>query len=232
MLKSMDIQGQERLWRSKVLVIGVGGLGCAASQYLAASGLGFITLVDDDVVDKTNLQRQILHTEATVGINKCLSAKAHLNQINSEITINTIEKRLTNRELQTAIQQHDIVIDCCDNLETREQINAYCYALQTPLVSGAAIRMEGQVTVFDMAPTSPCYQCFSQHFGEQQLTCLEAGVLSPLVGMIGSIQAIEAIKVIASIGKPLSGKLLLVDALTMDVQTFKLAKIAKCKVCG
>ena len=232
MLKAMDIDGQEKLWNSKVIIIGVGGLGCAVAQYLTCSGVGEITLVDDDHVDSSNLQRQVLHGEANIGQAKCLSAKQSLTALNSEVTINTIETRLASARLSEAISQHDLVIDCCDNLSTRNEINQYCFAHQTPLVSGAAIRMEGQVAVFDMKPESACYHCLSQHFGEQQLTCVEAGVLSPLVGMVGSIQAIEAIKVLASLGKPLFGKLLLVDALAMDTQTFNIVKATNCSICG
>lgn len=232
MLKSMDIDGQEKLWNSKVLILGIGGLGCAVSQYLTAAGVGEITLVDDDKVDKTNLQRQVLHEELDVGTNKCLSAKQSLSKLNSEILINTIEERLTGESLSQAIAHHDLVIDCCDNLTTRNEINHYCFLHKTPLVSGAAIRMEGQVAVFDMQPQSPCYHCFSQSFGEQSLTCVEAGVLSPLVGMIGSMQAIEAIKLLAAIGQPLIGKLLMVDAFSMEIQTFNLPKVSHCSVCG
>ncbi|WP_448210966.1 molybdopterin-synthase adenylyltransferase MoeB [Colwellia sp. MEBiC06753] len=232
MLKSMDIDGQEKLWNSKVLIIGVGGLGCAVSQYLVASGIGEFTLVDDDAVDRTNLQRQVLHGEQDIGINKCQSAKYTLSQINSEVKINTIEQRLSGQALAKEIKQHHLVLDCCDNKRTRNEINQYCFDHQIPLVSGAAIRMEGQVSVFDMQPTSPCYHCFSQQFGEQSLSCVEAGVLSPLVGMIGSMQAIEAIKLLANIGQPLAGKLLMIDAFDMNIQTFTLPKLNECPVCS
>lgn len=232
MLKGMDIDGQEKLWNSKVIIIGVGGLGCAVAQYLTCAGIGEITLVDNDHVDSTNLQRQVLHGEADIGQAKCASAKQSLTALNSEIIINTIETRLTGVNLSEAISQHDLVIDCCDNLSTRNEINQYCFEHRTPLVSGAAIRLEGQVAVFDMKPESACYHCLSQHFGEQQLTCVEAGVLSPLVGMIGSVQAIEAIKVLASLGKPLFGKLLLVDALGMETQTFTILKTTNCPICS
>lgn len=232
MLKDMDIDGQEKLWNSKVLIIGLGGLGCATAQYLTASGIGELTLVDDDSVDITNLQRQILHHEASVGLNKCQSAKVSLTAINSEITINIIEQRLSGHHLTDVINAHDIVIDCCDNLATRNELNLQCYQLNKTLVSGAAIRMEGQVSVYDMKPTTPCYQCLSQHFGEQVLTCVEAGVLSPVVGVIGNMQACEAIKVLAGIGQPLIGKLLLLDASDMSINTFSIPKSPQCSVCG
>ncbi|WP_448566010.1 molybdopterin-synthase adenylyltransferase MoeB [Thalassotalea ganghwensis] len=232
MLKGMDINGQERLYNSKVLIIGVGGLGCAVAQYLTASGIGEITLSDDDVVDLTNLQRQILHSEADIGLSKCQSAKQLLLALNSDVIINTIEKRMSEQCMQQTISQHDIVIDCSDNLVTRNQINKTCYQQKVPLVSGAAIRLEGQVAVFHMQSESACYQCLSQYFGEQQLTCSEAGVLSPLVGMIGSIQAIEAIKVISLLGKPIYNKLMLIDAFTLDVKTFNINKAKHCPICG
>jgi len=231
-MKSMDIDGQEKLFNSKVLVLGVGGLGCAVAQYLVTSGIGEITLIDDDVVDITNLQRQVLHGESDVGNTKCSSARHSLAALNSEVVIHTVEERLTGVEMAKAIASHDVVIDCCDNLATRNEVNQYCFKYSVPLVSGAAIRMEGQVAVFDMQPRSPCYHCLSQSFGEQVLTCIEAGILSPLVGVVGSTQAIEAIKLLANVGKPLSGKLMMIDAFNMDVQTFKLTKVPTCTVCS
>lgn len=232
MIKSVEIDGQERIFNSKVLIIGVGGLGCAAAQYLTASGVGEITLVDDDCVDATNLQRQILHYEKNVGMNKCQSAKQTLNHLNSEVKINTLEKRLSGEALSQAIVQHDIVLDCCDNLASRNEINQQCYRHNTPLISGAAIRMEGQVAVYDMQPASPCYQCLSKTVGEQELTCMEAGVLSPLVGIIGSMQACETLKVLSRSGTPLVGKLLLLDASDMSINTFAIPKAKHCGVCG
>jgi adenylyltransferase/sulfurtransferase len=232
MIKSIDIDGQERILNSKVLIIGVGGLGCAAAQYLTASGVGEITLVDDDNVDDTNLQRQILHYEKNVGMNKCQSAKHTLSHLNSEVKINTFEQRLSGEMLSQVIAKHDVVLDCCDNLASRNEINQQCYRHNTPLISGAAIRMEGQVAVYDMQPPSPCYQCLSKTFGEQELTCMEAGVLSPLVGIIGSMQACETLKVLSRFGTPLIGKLLLLDASDMSINTFAIPKAKHCGVCG
>lgn len=232
MLPSMDIDGQEKLWNAKVLVIGVGGLGCAAIQYLAASGIGEITIADDDEVDKTNLQRQVLHTENNVAMNKCDSAKQLLQQLNSEITINTIKARLTGEALSEQIQKHDLVLDCTDSLMSRESINRHCFELKTPLISGAAIRMEGQVMSFSMDEDSPCYNCISGMFSEQTLTCSEAGVLSPVVGIVGSIQATEAIKTLCQIGQPLSNRLLVMDAATMQFSEFGVKKQPNCPVCG
>ena len=235
MLPSMDIDGQERLWNARVLIIGLGGLGCAVSQYLAASGIGTITLVDDDTVDKTNLQRQVLHGESKVGQEKVESARASLSAINSEIEIKTINQRLTGEALTEQVKSHDLVLDCCDNLATRNEINRACFKHKVPLVSGAAIRMEGQVISFLMsteAPDSPCYACVSSLFGEQSLTCSESGILSPVVGIIGTIQATESLKILAKIGEPLSGKLLMLDAATMSFNTFNVNKLKQCPVCG
>ena len=232
MLPSMDIDGQEKLWNSKVLVIGVGGLGCAAIQYLAVSGIGELSIADDDEVDKTNLQRQVLHTENNVAMNKCDSAKLLLSQLNSEIKINTIKQRLTGETLSEQIQQHDIVLDCTDSLMSRESINRHCFELKTPLISGAAIRMEGQVMSFSMDGTGPCYHCISGMFSEQTLTCSEAGVLSPVVGIIGAIQATEAIKTLCGVGRPLSNRLLMMDAASMQFNEFSVNKQNNCPVCG
>jgi len=241
MLPSMDIDGQEKLWNSKVLIIGVGGLGCAVAQYLACSGIGQLTLVDDDNVDKTNLQRQVLHTENNVGMNKCESAKQSLQQLNSEITINTIDHRFGWVELSEAVESHDVVVDCSDNLDTRNELNLCCFQSKTPLVSGAAIRMEGQVATYTMQQGQPCYQCLSTMFGssgfgssgvgEQKLTCSESGILSPVVGVIGSLQATETIKLLAEIGTVLSSRLLMFDAATMKFNEFKVAKNPNCQVC-
>lgn len=232
MLPAMDIDGQEKLYNSKVLLIGVGGLGCAVAQYLTCSGIGELTLVDDDSVDKTNLQRQVLHIENNVGMNKCQSAKQNLQQLNSEITINTIERRLGWADLLSAVEQHDVVVDCSDNLDTRNELNLSCFKSKTPLVSGAAIRMEGQVATYTMQESQPCYQCLSVMFGEQKLTCSESGVLSPVVGIVGSLQATETIKLLAGIGQVLSSRLLMFDAATMKFNEFKVAKNPNCPVCG
>jgi adenylyltransferase/sulfurtransferase len=232
MLPNMDIDGQEKLWNSKVLIIGVGGLGCAVAQYLACSGIGQLTLVDNDKVDKTNLQRQVLHTENNVGLNKCDSAKQSLQQLNSEITIDTHTIRLTGEVLLQTIQEHDVVVDCSDNLTTRNELNLLCFNTKTPLVSGAAIRMEGQVATFTMDKDQPCYQCISSMFGEQELTCSESGILSPVVGVIGSLQATETIKLLVQIGEVLSSRLLMFDAVTMSFNEFKLNQNLTCSVCS
>lgn len=231
MLPSMDIDGQTALWNAHVLVIGVGGLGCSAAQYLVAAGIGQITLVDDDVVELNNLQRQVLHTEGRVGVDKTESAKLALSQINSDVSITTITQRLDDAALLNTIAQHDIVLDCTDNLSSRQGINAACFVTKTPLVSGAAIRFEGQVSTYTMQPDTACYACVARLFAQPKLTCSEAGVLSPIVGMVGCIQAAEAIKTIASIGEVLSGKLLMIDGLSMAFNTLNIQPDLACRVC-
>lgn len=231
MLPQLDIDGQERIWNSRVLIVGIGGLGCAAAQYLASSGIGLLTLVDDDYVEQTNLQRQVLHYESAVGLKKVDSAKSTLTKINSDITINTYDYRLNETELNQEIREHDVVLDCSDNLDTRNQLNRICFQNKTPLISGAAIRLEGQVSTFLMAETDPCYQCYSQLFGEQELTCSESGVLSPVVGLIGSIQATECLKIITGIGSTITSKLLVIDAMTMQFSSYNIPKNTDCPTC-
>ncbi|MCT8988187.1 molybdopterin-synthase adenylyltransferase MoeB [Shewanella phaeophyticola] len=231
-IKAMDIDGQEKLKLAKVLVIGAGGLGCAASQYLAVAGVGEMTIVDFDRVELSNLQRQVLHFDANVGQAKVDSAKQTLAQLNPLININVINNLLDDDEINQLVSQHSLVLDCTDNVLVREQLNRSCFDHKVPLVSAAAIRMEGTVTVFDYQADTPCYQCFSALFGEQQLTCVESGILAPVVGMIGCIQATEAIKVISGLGQPLAGKLLMVDAMTMEFRALKLPKQPQCKICG
>ena len=231
-LKQFDFEGQEALKEAKVLILGAGGLGCAASQYLVAAGVGELTLIDDDVVDVSNLQRQILHTDERVGLKKVDSAKQALSALNPYVSINTIHQRLTDPQLLSLIEQHTLVLDCCDNVETRNQLNRLCYATKTPLISGAAIRMEGQISVYQYRDNEPCYECLSALFGQQTLSCVEAGILSPVVGIIGAVQAVEAIKVLANIGETLSNRLLMLDAFTMQWQEMKLAKHPHCLICG
>ncbi|SFC17202.1 molybdopterin-synthase adenylyltransferase MoeB [Pseudoalteromonas denitrificans] len=231
LIPAIDFEGQEKLLNSKVLLIGLGGLGCSCTPFLASSGIGQLTLVDFDTVEVTNLQRQILHTEADVGKSKVDSAKASLKAINSECDIQTINEKLNFDQLQTLIEKHDIVVDCTDNLSTREMINSACFSTKTPLISGAAIRMEGQITSFTMTDNSPCYHCFSHRFGEQSLSCVESGIFAPLVGIIGSFQALETLKILMNVGNPLEGKILMVDAMTSQTQEFKFGKVKGCKVC-
>ena len=231
-LPNFDLDKQEILLNAKVLVAGVGGLGCAAAQYLVASGVGEMTLIDDDMVEKTNLQRQVLHGEADVGINKCLSAKASLEQLNSDINIHVIQKRLELDDYLDLIKTLDMVLDCTDNLVSRNTLNQACYQSGTPLISGAAIRMEGQLMSIVPQDKSACYACISTYFGEQNLSCVESGVMSPVVGIIGAMQALEAIKVLCDYGQNNMNKLMMFDAMTTSWQTFKVPKNPTCTVCN
>ena len=231
-LRHFDFDGQEALKQAKVLIIGAGGLGCASSQYLASAGMGQMTLVDFDHIELSNLQRQLLHRDSRIGEFKSLSAKYELEQINPHCEVQAITKKLSEDELAELIEQHDIVLDCTDNIDTREQINRACFALRTPLVSGAAIRMEGQISVFTYTDDEPCYQCLSQLFGSGTLSCVESGIMAPMVGIIGAMQAMEAIKVIANFGQPMTGKVLIVDGLTLSFQQMKLPKLPTCSVCN
>lgn len=231
LLAGFDLEKQETLINASALLVGVGGLGCAAAQYLVASGIGQITLVDDDRVETTNLQRQVLHTESSIGMNKCASAKVALQRINSYVNIDTLENRQTDAQLSTLLHVHDIVLDCTDNLSTRNQLNRLCYAHNTPLVSGAAIRMEGQVMCVLPENQSACYACFSHLFGEQNLSCVESGVMSPIVGIIGASQALEAIKILTSYGESSFNRIMLFDGMTSQWRSFNVAKKEGCSVC-
>ena len=233
MLPAFDIVGQSRLATSRVLIIGVGGLGSPIALYLAAAGVGTLHLVDFDEVDLSNLQRQIAHTVSDLGTKKVDSAQQSINQINPDICVIAQTEALEGAALNRAVAEADVVIDATDNFSTRFAINAACVESKTPLVSGAAIRMEGQVSVFDSRDDkAPCYQCLYSDISEDQLTCSEAGVMAPLVGIIGSVQAMEAVKIISAIGQPLVGKLLILDAMTMEWRTMKLKKDPACKVCS
>lgn len=231
-LRGFDFDGQEKLKAGKVLIIGLGGLGCAASQYLAAAGVGHLTLVDFDTVSLSNLQRQILHRDATINTPKVDSAKIQLAAINPHIRIDTVNAQLDDAQLDELITHHDVILDCTDNVAIREQLNRLCLSQKKPLVSGAAIRMEGQLSVFTYEENAPCYHCLSRLFGENSLTCVEAGVMSPLVGTIGTLEAMETIKLLANYGKVNSGKVLLFDAMTMDFRQFKLGKDPHCEICA
>ncbi len=232
MLPSFELAGQEKLLAAKVLVIGVGGLGCAALPYLVSSGVGQLTLVDGDVIDRSNLQRQILFREQDIGKPKALVAAEALQQLNSDVSIRSHCSFADDELLPQLVAAHDLVLDCCDNLTTRLLINQHCYQQQVPLVSGAAIRMEGQLASFAMDRQSACYQCLSLAFGEQQLSCLEAGILSPVVGVIGTMQALEAIKVLTGCGTPLFGQLLLLDGKYSEWRSFNLLPQPSCPCCG
>ena len=221
-LKSVDFDGQEKLKASKMLVVGIGGLGCAASQYLAAAGVGNLTLLDFDTVSLSNLQRQVLHCDERLNMPKVESAKIALEQINPHINIETINAKLDEEKLAEIIPHFDIVLDCTDNVEIRNQLDRQCNHAKIPLISGAAIRMEGQISVFTYEPNTPTYRDLSKLFGQNVLSCVEAGVLAPIVGIVGTIQALEAIKVRLKIGKNLSGRLLMIDGFSMNIREIKL----------
>jgi len=231
-LRGFDFDGQEKLKASRALIVGLGGLGCSASPYLASAGVGHLTLLDFDRVSVSNLQRQILHHDAQIGLAKVDSARQQLSDINPHISIETVDRQLEDTELGELVARHDVVLDCTDNVATREQLNRLCFASKTPLVSGAAIRMEGQLSVFTWQETEPCYRCLSRLFGDAALSCVEAGVMAPLVGVIGSLQAMETIRLLTRFGDGVAGKLLMYDAMTLQFRTLKLAKDPHCEVCG
>lgn len=231
-LRNFDFDGQEKLKAASVLIIGLGGLGCAVSQYLTAAGVGSLTLVDFDTVSLSNLQRQILHRDERIGMAKVESARLTLKYINPYTHFTTIDYLPEPEELFALIKSVQVVVDCTDNVDARNSLNRFCYQTKTPFVSGAAIRMEGQISVFTYQPDEPCYRCLSSLFGENALSCVEAGVMSPLVGMIGTMQAMETIKLLANYGTVQTGRLLLVDAMTMQFREIKLPKNPSCDVCG
>lgn len=231
-LRGFDFDGQEQLKSSRVLVVGLGGLGCAAAQYLAAAGVGQLTLLDFDTVALSNLQRQTLHSDATIGQPKVDSARDALARINPHVQLTPVNALLDEEALRAQIAAHDLVLDCTDNVTIRNQLNAGCFLHKTPLVSGAAIRMEGQISVFTWQESEPCYRCLSRLFGENALTCVEAGVMAPLVGIIGALQAMEAIKVLTRHGTPAAGKIVMYDAMTCQFREMKLLRDPQCEVCG
>ena len=234
LLPQIAYEGQETLTQSHALIVGAGGLGAPSALYMAAGGVGTLTVCDFDVVDLTNLQRQIIHTTQSVGINKAVSAKQTLQGINPDVVVNTVEEKSTEAAMSKLVKEADVVLDCSDNFATRYALNRLCFEHQKPLVSGAAIGFEGQVTVYDFRhPNSPCYHClFPDDGSETEMRCSENGVFSPLVGMIGTTQAAEAMKLLMNIGTSLQGRLMLLDALNMEWRTIKLSKDPACKVCA
>lgn len=233
LLAQVDIDGQLRLKQGKVLIVGLGGLGSPVALYLAAAGVGESHLADFDTVDLTNLQRQVIHDSATVGMAKVDSAIQRLQAINPEVNLVPHRQALDEDTLAEAVAAVDLVLDCSDNFATREAVNAACVKAGKPLVSGAAIRLEGQLSVFDpRRDSSPCYHCLYGHGSEAELTCSEAGVIGPLVGLVGSLQALEALKLLAGFGEPLVGRLLLIDALTTRMRELRVKRDPGCAVCG
>ena len=234
MLPQIDFNGQQKLKDAHVLIIGVGGLGSPAALYLASAGVGHLTLVDDDVVELSNLQRQIIHQDENIGDAKVQSAKSNLLKHNPLTNITTIQQKLDSASLQQQVIKADVVIDATDNFESRYLINLACVTQNTPLVSGAAIKFEGQLCVFtNQESKSPCYNCLYPNTGDSsEETCSENGILSPVVGVIGCMQAIECIKLICGIGEPLSGRLLLFDGLAAEWRTVRFKKDNTCSVCN
>jgi molybdopterin/thiamine biosynthesis adenylyltransferase len=234
LLEEIDVAGQETLLKTHALVIGAGGLGSAAAPYLAAAGVGHITLMDHDQVELTNLQRQIMHTEKSVGKSKVNSGKQFLQQLNASIQIETIEAKATAALLDDLLPSVDIVLDCTDNFTSRHLINASCIKHRTPLVSGSALRFDGQISVFDPRnAVSPCYACiFSPDDDFAEVSCSSMGIFSPLVGIIGAIQAAQAIQVLIGFGETLVGRMLLWNARTTQIDEFKISRNPECSVCG
>ena len=233
MLAEVDVGGQESLQGSRALIVGVGGLGSPIALYLAAAGIGHLTLVDHDTVDLSNLQRQIAHQENSLGTLKVDSASKTVQQLNSETQVQCISQKLSGNQLADQVAQADIVLDATDNFATRFELNAACWQAKTPLVSGAAIRWEGQIAVFDgRNPASPCYQCLYASGDDQALNCAENGVIAPLVGIVGTCQALEAIKMLLAMPDTLVGQLLHFDAKRMDWHKFGLPKAKGCATCS
>ncbi|MEI7428882.1 MAG: molybdopterin-synthase adenylyltransferase MoeB [Betaproteobacteria bacterium] len=234
LLDEIGIEGQSKIIDAQVLVIGAGGLGSPASLYLASAGVGRITLADGDTVDLTNLQRQILHTQERIGQLKALSGQTALSQINPQVIVEPITERLAGEQLEALIATADVVLDCCDNFTTRHAVNRACVKHRTPLVSGAAIRFSGQLSVFDARlENSPCYHClFPDGEDVEETRCAVMGIFAPLTGVIGAMQAAEALKIISGAGQPAIGRLLLLDGLSMEWRNVKFGKDPKCAVCG
>ena len=234
LLPEIGVEGQEKLLGSSALVIGAGGLGSPAALYLAAAGVGTITLADGDTVDLTNLQRQILHTTESVGRPKAVSGREALRKINPEVKVVPLQQRLQDEALGALVASSSVVLDCSDNFATRHAVNRACVRSHKPLVSGAAVRFDGQVSVFDLRDElSPCYHClFPENAELEEVRCAVMGVFAPLTGIIGTVQAAEALKLLAGAGETLKGRLLILDALAMQWRTVKLVKDAACTVCS
>jgi adenylyltransferase/sulfurtransferase len=233
MLPQVDIEGQERLLSARALIIGAGGLGSPAAMYLAAAGVGHLVVADHDVVELSNLQRQLLHHDNDIGRSKVESARDTLTTINPDIRVSALAQTLQGAALGNEVRQADVVLDCSDNFATRFAVNRASVEHRTPLVSGAAIRLEGQAAVFDSRrENSPCYHCLYKEGEEEDQTCSGNGVLSPIVGIIGSLQALEALKVILAVGESLAGRLVIFDGYTHEWRSLTLKQDPDCTVCG
>ncbi|HET8701192.1 MAG TPA: molybdopterin-synthase adenylyltransferase MoeB [Nitrococcus sp.] len=233
MLPGLDIEGQEKLHASRVLIVGLGGLGSPAAMYLAGAGIGTLVLADFDRVELSNLQRQIIHRTADIGRLKVDSAADAIRALNPEVGVESITTALDSDNLPALVKAVDLVLDGCDNFATRYAVNAACVAARRPLVSGSVIRMEGQVAVLRADRTGePCYHCVYPEAGEAGETCSETGVMAPLPGVIGSIQAVEAIKVLVGLGQPLDSRLLVINAMDMQFRILRLRSDPQCPICG
>ena len=234
LLPELGIDGQEKFRRARALIIGAGGLGSPVALYLASAGVGSLTICDGDTVDLTNLQRQIVHRGSAIGMPKAASAQRSLADVNPEVRVQVINERVGGARLDGLVRDADVVLDCSDNFATRHAVNRACVAHRKPLVSGAAVRFDGQIAVFDLRDAqAACYHClFPEHGDNQDMRCAVMGVFAPVVGIIGSMQAAEALKLIAGIGATLNGRLLLLDALAMEWRGVRLKRDAACAVCG
>ena len=234
LLNEIGVEGQQRIQNARVLVIGAGGLGSPVALYLGSSGVGHLTVVDHDTVDLTNLQRQIAHTEARVGQPKVLSIQTALGAINPAVSVTAMARRADAALLDELVPDADVVLDCCDNFSTRQAINVACVKYRKPLVSGAAIRFDGQVCVYDARDAqSPCYACvFPAQATLEETRCATMGVFAPLVGVVGSVQAAEALKLISGAGRTLTGRLLMIDGRSMEFTELAVHRDAACLVCG
>jgi len=231
-LPQIGEQGQQKILDSSALIVGMGGLGSPAAMYLAAAGLGKLVISDYDMVETSNLQRQIIHLDQSIGENKVDSAQATIEALNPDCKVETIGYQLDGDELKSTIDSVNIVLDCTDNFPTRFEVNRYCVATKTPLVSGAAIRLEGQIMNYQPGVQGPCYQCLYTKVYENAETCEMEGILGPVVGVIGTMQALQTLLILTGQGEPLIGKLLLLDAASMEWQGVKLPKNPACPVCG
>ncbi len=232
MLPQIDIEGQEKLLAAKVLIIGAGGLGSPASIYLAAAGVGQITIYDDDLVDLSNLQRQIAHYTDDIGIEKVISTRDQLKKINPDVQVIAVAERIKDECLLEEVRAADVVLDCSDNFATRFDVNRACVSMKTALVSGAAIRFDGQLAVFTPGfENSPCYNCLYSEQGEELQNCATNGVIAPITGIIGSMQALETMKLITGCGESLTGRLLVIDGLSMHNHEVRLGRNESCPTC-
>lgn len=233
LLPQLDYDGQNRIIHSHVLILGLGGLGSSAALYMASSGVGQITLIDPDTLESSNLQRQIIHNESRIGLNKAISAKQSIELLNSQAKVTAIDHELDEDALGLLVAQADVVLDCTDNGDSRRRHNRLCIQHKTPLVSAAAIRFEGQMMVIDPClDESPCYQCVYPDVDQQEMSCSESGIFAPVVGLMGVHQALEALKLLGKVGVNLSGKLMSFDGLSGQWRNFNVQKNPNCTVCG